>query len=257
MSVNPDAFIDIVDSYPLWVLLLATVAVACGAALQTAVGFGFALVAAPVLLFIDPGLVPVPITLAALLMTAGNFVINHRHADWGGLAWVGIGNLPGYWLGGLALTLLPVPVMALLFGGLTLSMVGLSLSHLRFKPTARWLLPMGALSGFSGITTSMNGPPIALTYQHAPGPQVRGTLSVYFFISNLVLIGLFLALGKLGSQELIAGVILIPGVLLGLGFGRYLTGWLDAGRTRRAVLWVSAVSAVAVMVRYGGPLLPG
>ena len=53
MSVNPDAFIDIVDSYPLWVLLLATVAVACGAALQTAVGFGFALVAAPVLLFID------------------------------------------------------------------------------------------------------------------------------------------------------------------------------------------------------------
>jgi len=36
-----------------------------------------------VLLFIDP--LPVPITLAALLMTAGNLTINHRHADWHGL----------------------------------------------------------------------------------------------------------------------------------------------------------------------------
>jgi len=249
-----DGLTQALEAYAWWGLVLAFVATLAGAVLQTAVGFGFALVAAPVLLFIDPSLVPVPITLAALLMTAGNFAIYHRHADWRGLGWIGLGNLPGYWLGGLALTLLPVAYMAMLFGVLTLSMVGLSISHLHFRPITRWQLPMGALSGFSGVTTSMNGPPIALTYQHAPGPQVRGTLSVYFFVSNLVLIGLFWLLGKLDAQALLAGISLVPGVLLGLWLGRYLTGWLDAGRTRRAVLWVSAVSAIAVMVRYGKPV---
>jgi uncharacterized membrane protein YfcA len=251
----PDSAIQVLENYPGWSLPLVLFAVILGAALQTAVGFGFALVAAPVLLFVDPGLVPVPITLAALLMTMGNFAIYHSHADWRGLGWIGLGNIPGYWLGGLALTLLPVAQMAMLFGVLTLAMVGLSISHLRFEPSARWQLPMGILSGFSGITTSMNGPPIALTYQHAAGPRVRGTLSVYFFLSNLVLIGLFAMLGKLDQQALQSGLLLVPGVLLGLWFGRYLTGWLDAGRTRRAVLWVSAISAVAVMVRYGRPVL--
>lgn len=248
-----DLLAQAIHSYSWWAISLAFLAVTAGAVLQTAVGFGFALVAAPVLLFIDPSLVPVPITVAALLMTAGNFAINHRHADWRGLVWIGLGNLPGYGLGGLALTLLPVAHMALLFGLLTLGMVGLSISHLHFKASPRWQLPMGALSGFSGITTSMNGPPIALTYQHAPGAQVRGTLSVYFFLSNLVLIALFAMLGKLDGQALAAGLLLMPEVLLGLWLGSHLTGWLDAGRTRRAVLWVSAVSAMAVMARYGGP----
>jgi len=252
--MNLDTLMQAAEAYPAWAMLLGLLAVGAGAALQSAVGFGFALVAAPVLLFIDPRLVPVPITVAALLVTAGNFVLDHRHADWRGLAWVGLGNVPGYLAGSLALTLLPVAHMALLFGGLTLSMVGLSISHLHFKPSPRWQLPMGALSAFSGVTTSMNGPPVALVYQHAPGPLVRGSLSAYFFISNLVLIGLFLGLGELDASALVAGTLLLPGVLLGLWVGRPLASWLDAGRTRRAVLWISAVSAVAVMLRYGAPV---
>lgn len=248
-----DSLLQAAAAYPWWAIVLAQLAVAVGAGLQTAVGFGFALVAAPVLLFIDPRLVPVPITLAGLLMTLGNFLLNHRHADWRGLGWIGLGNLPGYLLGSLALTLLPLAHLALLFGVLTLGMVGLSVSHLHFSPRIRWLLPMGALSGFSGVTTAMNGPPVALVYQHAPGSRVRGTLSVYFFLSNLVLISLFWLLGQLDAQALVAGLLLLPGVLLGLWAGKPLSGWLDAGRTRRAVLWVSAISALAVMLRHGGP----
>lgn len=248
-----DTLLHTADAYAWWAMMLAVLAVTAGAMLQSAVGFGFALVAAPVLLFIDPRLVPVPITLAALAMTAGNFLLNHRHADWRGLVWLGVGNLPGYLLGSLALTLLPVSWMALLFGALTLTMVGLSISHLHFAARPAWQLPMGALSGFSGVTTAMNGPPVALVYQHAPGPLVRGTLSVYFFLSNLVLIGLFASLGKLDARALAAGALLLPWVLVGLWLGRPLAGWLDAGRTRRAVLWVSAISALAVVWRYARP----
>jgi uncharacterized protein len=245
-------FHDLLANYSTLSLLAGLLAVTLGAMVQTAVGFGFALVAAPVLLFIDPHLVPVPITLAAVLITGSTLALNHRHADWRGTAMIGLGNIPGYWLGGLALTALPLPTMAMLFGALTLTMVGLSVSRLHISARPRWQLSMGALSAFSGVTTAMNGPPIALVYQHATGPQVRGSLSGYFFISNLVLLGLFAALGKLDRQALAAGVLLMPGVLLGLVLGRPVTGWLDAGRTRRAVLWLSAISAVAVMLRHGG-----
>ena len=238
-------------AYQGWELALALLAVCVGAALQSAVGFGFALVAAPVLLIIDARLVPVPITLAALLMTAGNFFANRAGADWRGLAWVGLGNIPGYALGALALSLLPLADMARLFGLLTLLMVAASLSHLHLTPVPRWQLPMGAVSGFTGVTMAMNGPPVALVYQHASGPVIRGSLAVYFFLSNLVLLAIFAALGQLDGAAVGAGLLLMPGVLLGLWLGRPIAAWVDAGRTRRAVLWVSAVSALVVIYRYG------
>ena len=40
-----------------------------------------------------------------------------------------------------------------------------------------------------------------------------------------------------------------PGALLGFGCSRLLVGHVDAGRTRLAVLAVSAVSALAVLLK--------
>ncbi|MCB1864484.1 MAG: sulfite exporter TauE/SafE family protein [Chromatiales bacterium] len=250
--MTSDALLSAAGAYPAWAIAVSVIAVAAGAALQSAVGFGFALVAAPVLLFIDPALVPVPITLAALVLTAANFIANRHAADWRGLGWIVLGNGPGYLLGAIALTHLPLVWLAMLFGALTLAMVWLSLARIHCSPVPRWQLPMGALSGFSGVTTAMNGPPIALVYQHAAGPVVRATLSVYFFASNLILLAIFAGLNRLDMQAAAAGLLLVPGVLLGLWLGRRFSRWVDAGRTRRSILWVSALSAVAVMLRYGG-----
>ncbi|SEH09144.1 sulfite exporter TauE/SafE family protein [Candidatus Venteria ishoeyi] len=246
-----DTLIQVWQLYGPLELSLALVAIAAGAMIQGAVGFGFALIAAPILMLIDPKLVPVPISIVALLMTGLVFWRDRHGADWQGLSWIYLGNLPGYALGAFALMLLPIRDMALLFAGLTLLAVGLSISHLRLSPVPRWLLPMGTASSFMGVTMAMNGPPVALTYQHASGVVIRGSLSVYFFTSNLVLLLIFAAIGQLDGFTLATGVLLLPGVILGLLLASPLARWVDAGRMRRAVLWISALSALAVLVRYG------
>ncbi len=231
-------------------LLIALCAITAGALIQSAAGFGFALISAPILILIDPGLIPVPLTITALLLTALLWRKNHAHTDWRGLRWIYIGNLPGYLLGAAALLLLPIREMALLFGLLTLTVVVLSLSHLHLRPIRRWLLPMGTASSFMGITMAMNGPPIALVYQHAKGATVRGSLASYFFTSNLVMIGLFALMGKLDGRALGQGLALFPGVVAGMALAGPLSRWIDAGRVRHAVLWISALSALAVLVKY-------
>ena len=51
-------------------LMLALFIVALAAALQSAIGFGLALVAAPFLLMIEPRLIPGPLVMASLALTA-------------------------------------------------------------------------------------------------------------------------------------------------------------------------------------------
>ena len=57
--------------------------------------------------------------------------------------------------------------MTLLFGGLILLGVCLSLSGLRLPPIRGVLVGAGALSGVMGTVASIGGPPMALLYQDA------------------------------------------------------------------------------------------
>ena len=50
-------------------ILVATVVIFIGSYVQTALGFGLAIVAAPILFFLDPLYVPAPITISALTLS--------------------------------------------------------------------------------------------------------------------------------------------------------------------------------------------
>ena len=76
------------------VIVLAGLVVAFGALMQGTVGFGFALVAAPLLVLLDPALVPVSLLL--LLATAHALLMprrEHSDTDRAGVGWalVGVG----------------------------------------------------------------------------------------------------------------------------------------------------------------------
>ncbi|MYC59884.1 MAG: sulfite exporter TauE/SafE family protein, partial [Gammaproteobacteria bacterium] len=47
-------------------VIIPVLIVVAGSFVQTAIGFGLAVIAAPLLFFIDPAYVPAPITVAAL-----------------------------------------------------------------------------------------------------------------------------------------------------------------------------------------------
>ena len=62
----------------------------------------------------------------------------------------------------------------------------LRVAGLRGDPRPPALLIGGVLAGVMGTIAAVGGPPLALLYQHAPGAQVRGTLSGLFFLGTIV-----------------------------------------------------------------------
>jgi len=141
-------------------LLLVTAVVGAGAALQGSIGFGLGLMAAPLLVLIEPRLVPAPLLLASGVLTV---LLTHRerHAIiTNDLKW----SLGGRVLGTLpalaVLTVVPADRLGLAFGALVLLGVGLTASGWHLPPSPRVLLGAGALSGFMATTVAIGGPPM-------------------------------------------------------------------------------------------------
>ncbi len=229
--------------------LLADAVVAVGALLQGAVGFGVALVAAPVLALLDPGLIPGPMILAALVLTLLMAVRDRRGMDLRGLSWAIPGHLAGTAAAAVLVAAIPPRGLGVTFGILILLAVGLSAVG-RAPPVRRdTLLGAGLLSGFMGTTTSVGGPPIALLLQGAEGPRLRGTLSGFFFLGGLVsLVGLAAA-GRFGLPEAAQGLALVPGILAGFALSHRAARRVDRGWVRPAVLAVAAAAAMGVLIR--------
>ncbi len=230
-------------------LVLAAFVVGVGALVQGSVGFGMALVSAPLLSLIDRRLVPGPVLVAALVLTSLVAWRDRGSIDVRGVKWALVGRVPGTVAGAIALSLLPLHTLTLVFGGVVMVAVLLLWFGVPLAPKVPTLLGAGLLSGFMGTTASIGGPPVAMVYQHAKGPKVRGTLAGYFIFGASMSIIALVIVGHFGLRELGWALWLLPGVLLGFALSARIARWLDAGRTRQAVLVVAALSAAIVMVR--------
>lgn len=228
-------------------LVTAGLVVALGALVQGAVGYGMALVASPLLALLEPALVPVPL----LLLTSGHAVLaavrDWRHADWTGIGWATLGRLPGTGLGVLAVVALSQRVVAALVGLGVLGCVLLSLLRWRPRPRPGSLLLAGLVSGAGGTVASIGGPPIALLYQEAAGPRIRGTISGYFVLGSMISLAALAAAGQITSESLTSTVMLVPFLLAGFALSGPARRVLDNGWTQRAVLAVAAVSAALLV----------
>ncbi len=230
-------------------IALALVLAALGATLQGSIGFGLAVVSAPLLLLIDPVWVPGPMLMAAMLLVV---LIAHRdraHIIKGDVALGTMGRVLGTIPAAYALSVLPRHVYDLVFAAIVLAGVALSASGVHIARTRLNVIVAGTLSGIAGTISSIGGPPMALVYQHERGPSVRGTMSAIFVVGTIISIaGLWWA-GRFGMVELTMGLILMPAILVGFAISRYTAAWLDRRRIRPAILAISALSAVVILVR--------
>ena len=230
-------------------LVLAVLAMGLGATVQGTVGFGQALVATPLLLLIDAQLVPGPATVAGAVLSVMVVIREGAETPVRGLRWAVAGLVPGTVLAGIALAYLPTTGLAVLAASLIIAAVAASLVGLNIAPSPGALSTAGLLSGFMGTTAAISGPPIALVYQRVSGPALRATLARFFVAASLFTIIALVPAGKLGREEVLAGFVMVPGVLGGFALSGKLIGRFDRGLTRIAVLAVSGVSALAVLAR--------
>jgi len=230
--------------------LLIILCGAVGFTLQGAVGFGMGILGSPILILIDTRLVPGPILAATMVFTTLLTLRERRAIDLGGLRWAVIGRTAGTVPAAALLAVLPSEQLGLLFGGIVLFAVAISISGLQVEPHPVSLLVGGALSGMMGTIAAIGGPPMALLYQHAPGACVRGTLSSLFLAGTIISLVALVFVGRFGRDELQLTLALLPGALFGFVVSRRIASRLDQGYTRRAVLAVAAVAGLIVVVRY-------
>lgn len=221
-----------------------------GAIVQGAVGFGYGLVAAPVLMLLQPTLVPGPISVSGLLLSGSMAIQERKFIHYHDLVWLCAGQIPGIAVGAFLMHILSARTLAFLFGFLVLTAVGLSLQCFSIKQRSHLMIFVaGLLSGIMNITTAMGGPPVALLYQNEAGPKFRGTLALYFFIGSLLtLVGLH-HIDRMGEQGWRDGLHLMPMVLLGVILAKPAARWLDRGKTRQAVLTLAALSGLTVILK--------
>lgn len=223
--------------------LLVTFCVCLGSVLQAITGLGAGLIIVPLLGMISVTLIPAPMIFASLTLSATMAFHGRQHIDFANITPILVGVLAGTVAAAAYISMLSMDTLGIVFGVFILFAVGLSIKSPTISLTRNGSLFAGTLSGFLGISAGIGAPILALLYQHHSGPSLRATLAFLYFVSSITMLGFLHLAGRFGEPELISGVFLIPGFILGYFLSPSLARKMDKGLTRPAVLIISSISA--------------
>ena len=225
------------------------VIVALAAIVQSTTGFGFALLAVPLLSFaIDAKLAVVMSTTLSFFGSSWLARQEWASRDRRTVRVMILGSAIGSPFG---LVLLEVAsARALRFGLAAMIAVFLAITVRGFRlerTSVRTDLLFGTMSGVLNTSLSTNGPPLVMVLhaRHLPPPVFRSTLAVVFSAANTIAIVLFAASSRYDAEAMRALAVAIPALIAGLVVGRVASRHLPVGAFRHLVLVLLAVTAVA------------
>lgn len=233
-------------------MILAAVIVFVAAFIQGLSGFGYALVATPLLTFIFAAKSVVVMNI--ILGAATNVIVllsMRRHVDVRRLAFMSLGGILGIPLGAYVLSRLDPAMIKIAIAVLAVPFaVLLLLGHSRrFGRDNVGCVVAGFVSGVIGASTSFSGPPVVLFLlnQGLHKEMFVGTLAAFFLFISLASIGAFSSLSMLTSDLLTRVALLLPALFLGIFIGVRLLPRINATVFRRVAASVVCVSAFGVI----------
>jgi uncharacterized membrane protein YfcA len=218
------------------------------AAVQGVVGMGFAVVSVPILRTLSPLLAPVPQLLMSPPMTASMAWRERHHLDLGGVGWILAGRFPGALLGLGLIAVASEKALDVIIGVAVLGAVAIIGGGFSVRRTPATKFGAGTLSGVLSIVASIGGPPVALLYRDEPGPTVRSSLAVVFFVGIIMTIVIRLVAGKVLLDEAKLALYLWPAQLLGLRVSTWAKDVVPAWVVRTGILILSAAAAAILLV---------
>ncbi|MFM7064385.1 MAG: sulfite exporter TauE/SafE family protein [Actinomycetes bacterium] len=234
----------------------AVAAVVLFAALvQGASGFGFSLVAVPLLaLSAGPKDAVVLASVLAVLSTAGLAVRFRDQVDRPlALRLLG-GACLGLPFGAFVLQVVPAQVLLLAIGVVVLVSTAVLARRSAGPGSATAAAPAadvgsGVLCGLLTTSVGTNGPPVVLRLQaHGlPAGRFRATASAVFVGCNLAAVALFAAAGRVDRSLLAQAAVAVPALVVGLWLGDRVHRRLPAERFRSLVLALMVLTAVAAV----------
>ncbi len=230
-------------------LVLLNLVIALGSIVQMTAGLGFTMVATPLIGLISLAYLPDPMLFANIVLSIGMLFRGRAALDRREVAPLMGGLVCGTAVGAAFLTQISAERLGVVFGLLILAAVAVSILAPQVPLTRRNVL-FGAIgSGFTGVVAGMHAPPLVMLYQREDPAKIRATFATVFVVGIvLALIGLA-AIDRFGGAEILMGLSLFPGVLLGSIIGRILAGRVDRMMARAAMLIISGIGGVLLLVK--------
>ena len=216
-------------------------------------GFGFALVAMPVLAGLTSIYIAAPL-VALTTLTNNTFMCLYYRRSFSRAIVVKMlcGSIVGIPLGLLALQYLPVSFMLMALG---LTIVSYAVYTLLTPVTPvlksqKWLYSSGFLSGILIGSFNMPGPPAILygNNQRWPQEKFKSNLTGFFWINGLLVTFGHGVQQRLTPEVLHQYLITIPGLVIGLITGIALSNALNPLTFRRIILGVLMVIGARLLV---------
>jgi len=236
---------DILFVEVIFVMLVTLLA----AVVQTVAGFGFSLLAVPMLtIFMEP-VHAVPLS-ALLSFLNANWVAQRTRSQtpWRIVLVLLAGSLIGLPFGLQILLHLSADVLRFFVGTVSALMAVAIGLGLRWPKSDFASLLTGFFSGILSTSTAINGPPIVLYLQAAGLRPVafRGAISNLFVLNGIFALTGFFLTGLLTEQSLLLMLAGLPCLALGHWCGERLLGRFDAAKFRAFVLWLLGIASTAV-----------
>ena len=236
---------DVVDIA--WVV--AVVAVASLA--QSLAGFGFGLLAVPLMtLMIAPHQAVIVATVIGTVSTTLQAVIDRRFCDWSLAKRLAIAAYVGMPFGLFVFVAVSESALRFALGVVVLIATIVLARGFSFKGESRFMdFLMGFFSGVLSTSTSTNGPPLVFLLQ-ARGiePHVfRATINSVFALSNVLALILFGASGEMEKTGMVAAVVALPVLFLSLRVGYALRPRVKVEHFKKLVLTMLLLSGLSVL----------
>lgn len=210
------------------VFILGSIIFLLSAIIQGITGFGFSLLAIPVMsLFILPQeLMPISLLFSMIINL---YVLFHskQKGSWVKIKWIFLSAIITIPFGTYLLLILSADQLRF-FMGIFIFIIGI-LFLFGFKKTIKrereMMIPIGLISGLLNGAITMSGPPVILflVNQNRSKLEFRSHLSLYFLLVNLVTLPVYLYHGLFTSHTVITTAIFLPSLLIGV----FLGGWLS------------------------------
>lgn len=233
-------------------LVVVALAIFAAIVVYMVAGFGFALLAMPVMtLAIPVERAVVVMALLAILSTGTQAWTHRRHVRRPLATRLVLASYAGMPIGLVVLNTVDDRSLRIVLGvgvivatvvlirDLTLDHVGPGLDY-----------AMGFVSGVANTSIGTNGPPLVFDLQSrrlAPN-EFRGTIGLVFALGNLFSLTLFVVAGKVTRDGLVAAAVAFPAWALGMYVGRLLQPRVPERHFRAIVLGLLMLTGVAAIV---------
>lgn len=222
---------------------LAAAALFFGCAIQTALGFGMAVIAAPIIVLFKPEWVPIVLTIVAFVLSLQNSWNQRSGIVWKDISPAMISRIPGTIVGAWILSIMAIQALQLMVAGMVFVAIFATAFAKPFPATVRNLSLAGFFSGIAGTTTSIGGPPMALVMQHGNAHTTRANLSVYFAYACITSLISYQIMGLMTAELWLIGFSFVPVALAGYVLGIKARDWVDQ-RFRTLLLVLCSISAL-------------